>query len=65
MQRHVELRVFDQRLAQSIRVEADRLLKAAERGHKTAMRELATIYEMGLGVTSDDAKAAYWRERSK
>jgi uncharacterized protein len=37
--------------------------QAAELGDVQAMRDLAFIYENGLGVEIDDAKADYWHDK--
>ncbi|MGQ0547934.1 MAG: tetratricopeptide repeat protein [Betaproteobacteria bacterium] len=39
-------------------------LPLAETGHRDAQFNLALLYENGLGVAADAAKAAYWFERA-
>ena len=39
--------------------------RAAEQGHRLAMLELATAYDIGMGVPADPDAAARWRERAR
>lgn len=39
--------------------------QAAELGEVQAMRDLACIYEHGLGVDVDDEKADYWQDKAQ
>ena len=39
--------------------------QAAELGDAQAMRDLACIYEHGLGVEINEAQADYWAEKAK
>ena len=40
------------------------VIQAAELGEVQAMRGLVAIYEHGLGVDADDAKADYWNDKA-
>jgi len=39
--------------------------QAAELGEVQAMRDLACIYEHGLGVDVDEEKADYWHDKAQ
>lgn len=41
------------------------VIQAAELGEVQAMRDLVCIYEHGLGVDIDEAKADFWAEKAK
>ena len=53
--------VVEKDILQSIQL----LEKAAQLGEIQAMRDLVAIYEHGLGVEIDDAKADYWVEKAQ
>ena len=42
----------------------DKLLQAAEKGHKKAQYRLGFCYDKGKGVAEDDKKAFYWYEKA-
>ena len=39
--------------------------RSADRGNRIAMAELATAYELGMGVAADPALAKQWRDRAR